>query len=146
MKNLVKFPRTSHLPWSDGCTSDDKIIPNLDDLLNQNVVITEKLDGENCLDFSTRLQTPNGEILLGDLCSSVYDDIKVLGYNFETDKIEYCDVLGKKIGKRCDDWYEIELDNGDKLIVTGDHRIFLPTFGCYRKVIDLQVGDELLEN
>lgn len=48
MSDLVKFPRTSHLPWSEGCTSDDKIIPNLNDLMNQDVVITEKLDGENC--------------------------------------------------------------------------------------------------
>lgn len=67
MKNLVKFPRTSHLPWSEGCTSDDKIIPNLDDLLNQNVVITEKLDGENCTwtrdEIYARSTSSNGGIL-----------------------------------------------------------------------------------
>jgi len=67
MTTLVKFPRTSHLPWSEGCTSDDKIIPNLDGLMNQNVVVTEKYDGENCTlgrdQIYARSTSSNGGIL-----------------------------------------------------------------------------------
>jgi hypothetical protein len=43
----MKFPRTFHLPNSPGFTDDDKILKNLDHLLGKNVIITEKLDGEN---------------------------------------------------------------------------------------------------
>lgn len=42
-----KYPRTSHMPFSPGSTSDDKMLPNLDHFIGQEVVITEKMDGEN---------------------------------------------------------------------------------------------------
>lgn len=45
--NRIKYPRTMHLPWSLGVGSDDKIITSLDCLSNNEVVVTEKLDGEN---------------------------------------------------------------------------------------------------
>jgi len=43
----VKYPRTFHLPWSEGITNDDKVLSNCNHFLNQEVVVTEKLDGEN---------------------------------------------------------------------------------------------------
>lgn len=48
----VKYPRTYHLPWSPGITSDDKIIKSLDFLLTCEIVITEKKDGENTTLYS----------------------------------------------------------------------------------------------
>lgn len=36
-----------HLPWSPGTTSDDRISPSVESLLNRELVLTEKLDGEN---------------------------------------------------------------------------------------------------
>lgn len=43
-----KYPRTYHLPWSPGVSSDDKVIDTVDYLLNVPLVITEKLDGGCC--------------------------------------------------------------------------------------------------
>lgn len=43
----TKYPRTFHLPWSDGLSGDDKRILSLDVLRANEVVVTEKLDGEN---------------------------------------------------------------------------------------------------
>lgn len=43
----VKYPRTFHLPWSPGATKDDKIMPTLEAFVGQEVIVTEKLDGEN---------------------------------------------------------------------------------------------------
>lgn len=45
--NKIKYPRTFHLPWSLGVTSDDKVIKNVDHFVGKEVVITEKMDGEN---------------------------------------------------------------------------------------------------
>ena len=42
-----KYPRTFHLPWSEGRTSDDKVLKNTNHFTNRNVVFTEKRDGEN---------------------------------------------------------------------------------------------------
>lgn len=43
----VKYPRTHHMPFSPGATNDDKILKTLDQFIGKDVVITEKLDGEN---------------------------------------------------------------------------------------------------
>lgn len=42
-----KYGRTFHLPISPGATSDDKRMGSLDGLLVDDLVITEKMDGEN---------------------------------------------------------------------------------------------------
>jgi len=42
-----KYPRTFHLPWSEGINSDDKVIDSLEPFEGMKVIVTEKLDGEN---------------------------------------------------------------------------------------------------
>lgn len=44
---LIKYPSTPHLPWSLSVTKDDKIITSLDAFVGQEVVVLEKMDGEN---------------------------------------------------------------------------------------------------
>lgn len=43
----IKYPRTPHLPTSQGVTCDDKVLKSVDHLLGKRVVVTEKRDGEN---------------------------------------------------------------------------------------------------
>lgn len=43
----VKYPRTYHLPWSEGVTDDDRIMPSLAGLEGTRVIVTRKMDGEN---------------------------------------------------------------------------------------------------
>jgi hypothetical protein len=45
--NRVKYPRTWHLPWSPGMNRDDRQMTDVNVFEEQEVVITEKLDGEN---------------------------------------------------------------------------------------------------
>lgn len=47
MKNAVKYPRTPHLPWSPGGTSDDAYLVDASQFEGYEVVVTEKMDGEN---------------------------------------------------------------------------------------------------
>ena len=44
-----KYPRTYHVPWSPGTTSDDKKLSGdwFDNYRGKEIIITEKLDGEN---------------------------------------------------------------------------------------------------
>jgi len=42
-----KYPRTYHLPWSQTISADDKFLDALDHFHGEEVVVTEKLDGEN---------------------------------------------------------------------------------------------------
>jgi DNA topoisomerase IB len=44
----VKYPRTRHLPWSPGRSRDDLILTDTSQFEGKQVVVTEKMDGENC--------------------------------------------------------------------------------------------------
>lgn len=46
-EKLYKYPRTPHLPFSPGATSDDKVLSSTDHFIGKWVVVTEKMDGEN---------------------------------------------------------------------------------------------------
>lgn len=46
-RKYVKYPRTYHLPWSPGLTDDDRMLPSTEVFEGREVVITEKMDGEN---------------------------------------------------------------------------------------------------
>jgi hypothetical protein len=43
----VKYPRTPHLPWSPGIHDDDRMIDTMTGFNQKEVVVMEKLDGEN---------------------------------------------------------------------------------------------------
>lgn len=43
----VKYPRTFHLPWSRSYTHDDKVLKHVQHFEGKEVVVTEKMDGEN---------------------------------------------------------------------------------------------------
>ncbi len=43
----VKYPRTYHLPWSPGLTKDDRSLIDCNHFIGQDIVVTEKMDGEN---------------------------------------------------------------------------------------------------
>ena len=89
----IKHPRTHHLPWSESITEDDKIIYNLDTFKNKEIVITEKLDGEqtNCYSngycHARSLETDNHYTnhWVKNLCSQIYlnipEDWRVCGEN-----------------------------------------------------------------
>lgn len=52
MADLHKYPRTPHLPSSPGATADDRILPSIEHFEGQEVVVTEKIDGENTTMYS----------------------------------------------------------------------------------------------
>ncbi|MCE2983458.1 MAG: RNA ligase family protein [Parachlamydia sp.] len=48
MGNNYKYPRTPHLPWSPGRSSeDDLVLKDTYQFFGKQVIVTEKLDGEN---------------------------------------------------------------------------------------------------
>lgn len=43
-----KYPRTFHVPWSLGATRDDRVLSTMEPFHGKHVIVTEKMDGENC--------------------------------------------------------------------------------------------------
>ena len=48
----VKYPRTTHVPWSPGMNEDDRILSSMEHFIGKEVVVTEKMDGENTTFYS----------------------------------------------------------------------------------------------
>lgn len=58
MENRFKYPKTLHLPWSPGLQNDDRMMPMGDvfsNFLGKEVVVSEKLDGENTSLYSDHI-------------------------------------------------------------------------------------------
>lgn len=50
-----KYPRTPHLPWSPGCTNDDRVLADTSCFVGKHIVVTLKMDGENTTLYSDHL-------------------------------------------------------------------------------------------
>lgn len=55
MSHHRKYPRTPHLPWSPGASSDDVWMDTTELFSGKKVVITEKMDGENTTMYSDHI-------------------------------------------------------------------------------------------
>lgn len=141
-KKYIKYPRTFHVPQSQSTSKDDKYIKDFSYFIDKDVVVTAKMDGENCLDENTIIITEDGPQRIIDICENKYKG-KVLSKNLDTELYEFKEVTNHSVIENDDDWYEIELDNGIKLIVTSNHLIYLPKLKCFRRVIDLIIDDEI---
>jgi hypothetical protein len=92
--NRVKYPRTWHLPWSGGVTDDDRVLPDalVDSWSGRDVVVTEKMDGENTTLYSDYLHARSVDYsphpsrsfvrnLHASICGDIPKDYRVCGEN-----------------------------------------------------------------
>jgi hypothetical protein len=74
-------------------------------------------------------------------------ECKVLSFNTKTQKQEYKSIsyhfLNKEISEQTE-WFEIELESGEKLTITGDHEIYLPELKCWRRADELTGNEKLM--
>jgi len=48
MTTRIKYPQTQHVWWSESLQNDDRMMPDMDMFIGKEVVVTEKMDGEQC--------------------------------------------------------------------------------------------------
>jgi hypothetical protein len=109
--------------------------------LGKSFYIAEKIDG--CLNFNTELITEkDGKKTIQEICETKYKG-KVLSYNHNKDKFVYTTIKNYSIKENNNDWYEISYNN-EKIILTGNHLVWLPILNCYREVKYLTENDEFL--
>ncbi|MCX4750273.1 AAA family ATPase [Kitasatospora sp. NBC_01287] len=119
----VHYPRTPHLPWSPGATADDLRSSELSGLRGREVVVTEKLDGENTTLYRDGLHARSPDSahhpsrawvkgLQGRLGPAIPPDWRVCGENlFARHSLAYQELAGYFYGfsvwderDRCLDW------------------------------------------
>lgn len=107
----------------------------------ERIVVSEKLHG--CCDQDTILFTEDGEMTIKEICERKYTGM-VLSFNHDENEIEFDKIINHDIKENIDNWFLIELEDGTKIKLTSNHRVFLPDLNCYRQVSDLQEGDFFL--
>lgn len=101
--------------------------------------IWTKYDG--CCHEDMILCTEDGKKTIKEIVDTKYSG-KVLSFNHENQTTEYNNIVGHSVMSNNNDWYEIELDTGELLKLTGNHKIWCVNLNAYRAVRDLQ-GDEI---
>jgi hypothetical protein len=103
--NRVKYPRTWHVPWSPGATSDDRVLESTDQWTGSEVVITYKMDGENTtlyrdyvharsLDYSPHPSRSKVKALHANIAHDIPDGWRICGENLTAvHSIKYRDLL-----------------------------------------------------
>lgn len=102
-----------------------------------------KTDEPRCISGNSILNTDKGDFTIKEICESK-EAFKVKSYNIDTDTVEYKEIIDKSIKSNNNDWYEIELEDSTKVILTSEHPIYLPELNCYRQVKDLKSNDLVL--
>jgi len=109
--------------------------------LHEPHVVLEKLDG--CCDEDTILITQDGEMTIQNICEKKYKGL-VLGYNHTTNQNYWTPIIDHSIKDNNDDWYEIELEDGNKIKLTSNHKVWCANKNCYVEVSNLNEDDEVL--
>jgi len=103
--------------------------------------ILEKMDG--CCHEDTILITDDGEMTIREICETKYLG-KVLSFDLETNEPVYDEIVDYSVKKNINNWFEIELEDGTTVKLTGNHKVWLPNLECYRRVDELSEDDEFL--
>jgi hypothetical protein len=122
-KEVGKYPRIPHLPWSPGGTNDDKRLETVWHLISKQIVITEKMDGSNlCMTHDavyarshsgppTHKSFDQAKALHAQIKHKIDPGISVFGeWLFAVHSIEYSNLPGYFLvfGHRWDDKIPLE--------------------------------------
>lgn len=99
-----------------------------------------KTDETRCLSGDSILSTDIGFLTIQKICEGKLNPL-VKSWNSELCKETYEAVIGHAISSKTDNWLKITLECGRELILTDDHRVFLPALNCYRVAGELRIDD-----
>lgn len=108
--------------------------------------VSRKLDG--CLHADTIIEFEDGtKLSIKEVVDNKVEG-KIKSYNINSNKIEFKTIKNwmvnlDDINENNSEWFEIELENGKKIKLTGNHRVWLPELRCWRRTDELN-GDEKL--
>ena len=117
-----------------------KKCPNViqpDDLIH----ISAKVHG--CVEANTPIKTSEGVFTIKQIVEERMP-VQIEAFDIETNQKVFVPIDDYYTIPNDGDWYEIELEDGRILKITGNNPVWLPELNCYRKAELLNIGDSLL--
>lgn len=111
------------------------------DFSNPKCFCCQKKDGWICVSGDSEVETENGKKTIKEVVEG--NDRYILSFNPLTKEIEYAEIEEKHTDSEKKKWYEIETESGKKIKITGEDLLAISN-GSFRKVKDLNIGDELI--
>lgn len=99
--------------------------------------------GDGCLSGETIIETDKGDLTIKEIVDHKIN-CKVKGYNEKTKKIVWTPINNVYINKNNEKWYELQLDNGKIIHLTGNHKVFCKNINSYKTVKELTEEDDFL--
>lgn len=133
-----KFERISTKTFPEHW-STPQLLRNLDAFdPSDHVYVTQKLHG--CVKGDTLVETENGVQTIQEVVEAK-NAKTVKSFDVNSQEVVFAPI-GKYFYKPNDgEWFEIELENGQNITITGNNPVWLPDLGVYRRVDELK-GDE----
>lgn len=105
------------------------------------VTVMDKRDG--CCDGNVKVLTLEGEKTIRCICETKYMG-PIVGYDNENKCQIVSYIIDHSILDNNNDWYEIELENGSKIKLTGNHLVWVSNKNKYIPVRELLEQDEVV--
>ena len=103
------------------------------------VVFSVKMHG--CVERNTIVNTLEyGDKTIGEIVDNKIE-CHIKAFDVETNSIVYVPIDNFYCVKNDGEWFEIELENGKKITITGNNPVWIPSENTYRRVDELR-GDE----
>ena len=100
-----------------------------------------KKDG--CVHSDTPIKTTIGDIPIKEICNKP-EKYTLLTFNHKTGMLEEDKAEDISIQCSSDNWFEIELDDGRKIKLTGNHLVWCNDLNCYRRVDELTGNEDMM--
>ena len=151
-----KYPRTFHLPFSEGVNSDDKVLKDLSSFEGKQIVVTLKMDGENTsmyndhiharsLDSRNHVSRNWVKNFWSQFAYDIPEDYRICGENlYAKHTITYEDLPTYFLGFSV--WNKDTCLGWDETIEWFDMFNIIPVKQLYRGQFDLEVLTELTKN
>jgi tRNA-binding EMAP/Myf-like protein len=99
-----------------------------------------KTDETRCLSGDSILSTDIGFLTIREICEKELTPL-VKSWDSELCKETYAAIINHAISSKTNKWLKITLECGRELILTNDHRVYLPSLNCFRDAGELQIDD-----
>ena len=131
--------------------SDESTVQNMPSVIekfkDEFVYTSIKMEGQSCVSSDTVVRTEYGDKTIKEIVENNYFG-KVLSFNDSTGELEYKNIMRHIVldNDKDTEWFELTLDDGTVLKITGNDKVYLPDLGCYRRVDELDGNENLLIN
>lgn len=142
LRKLKKFNRL--IPGFFKPHYDTAMLERNAHFIDPDMEITETVKVHGCVERNTIVNTQEyGDLTIGEIVDKKLE-CKIKAYDTDIQQVVYVPIADYYLLKNDGVWYDIELENGTTITITGNNPVWIPELQCYRRVDELDGTEHLL--